>query len=147
MRQAGSVPPAGGAALDGKRRVLVVGFALQPSDDRKLPIEAAAADAESARDRGVPPARVDNPITSDLIAFDAESPIAWTRDGNETYRLTQDRPGINGALPHLRSEGAAVEQPPIAERMQDEILMAQCRSPPRSANPDTIDMPIQRQQP
>src|SRR5262245_25734957 len=93
MRQAAGVPPSAGAALDGERGVLVGGFGLQPTDDGELPIEAAA-DAESARNLSTPAAGVDDPIARDLIAFDAEPPIARMGERNETHRLAQHRAGI-----------------------------------------------------
>jgi hypothetical protein len=135
------------AALDGERGVLIGGFGVQPADDGELPIEAAAADTEATRDLGTPAAGIDDPIARDLIACEAESPLAMLGKRHETTRLAQHRASLHGALAQLRSKGAAIEQPSLAERMEDEVLMAEYLRPPRGAHADAIDMPIERQQP
>jgi hypothetical protein len=87
MRQACRVPPPDVAPLNGERGVLVVGFGLQPSHNRELPIEVPATDAQPTCDCGVPATGVDDPIAINLTAVKAEPPIARTVKGKKTCRL------------------------------------------------------------
>jgi len=101
-------------------------------------------------DRGMPGGKHDVMVPDAVLdqlraALDPDFPLILTLFSPLT--LTFRFIGKSAALAHLRTKGAAVEQPSVAERMKDEILVAERHCPPRGANPHTIDMPIERQHP